>query len=61
MPEPCLRWAQTSQCRVAGYKPFQVLDGEGLRCSLYVSYCPFNCVGCYNKAAQKKKDRKSVV
>lgn len=38
---------------VADYKPFQVLDGAGLRCSLYVSYCPFNCMGCYNKAAQK--------
>lgn len=54
MLEPCLRWKQTTACRVADYKPFQVLDGEGLRCSLYVSYCPFNCLGCYNKAAQKK-------
>lgn len=40
---------------MADYKPFQVLDGEGLRCSLYVSYCPFNCANCYNKAAQKKR------
>ncbi|WKD58819.1 anaerobic ribonucleoside-triphosphate reductase activating protein [Corynebacterium caspium] len=47
-------WAQTSQLMIADYKPFQALDGEGLRCSLYVSYCPFNCLGCYNKAAQKK-------
>lgn len=47
-------WAQTADFNVADYKPFQVLDGEGLRCSLYVSYCPFNCLGCYNKAAQKK-------
>ncbi|WIM67224.1 anaerobic ribonucleoside-triphosphate reductase activating protein [Corynebacterium breve] len=47
-------WEQTDQFRIADYKPFQVLDGEGLRCSLYVSYCPFNCAGCYNKAAQKK-------
>lgn len=52
--ERSLRWKQTPEFRVADYKPFQVLDGEGLRCSLYVSYCPFNCVGCYNKAAQKK-------
>ncbi|WP_257160228.1 anaerobic ribonucleoside-triphosphate reductase activating protein [Corynebacterium cystitidis] len=47
-------WAQTDEFMVADYKPFQVLDGEGLRCSLYVSYCPFNCANCYNKAAQKK-------
>lgn len=47
-------WAQTDQLMIADYKPFQALDGEGLRCSLYVSYCPFNCLGCYNKAAQKK-------
>ncbi|MHA2789649.1 anaerobic ribonucleoside-triphosphate reductase activating protein [Corynebacterium sp. S7] len=47
-------FAQTDTFRIADYKPFQVLDGEGLRCSLYVSYCPFNCAGCYNKAAQKK-------
>ncbi|KOS64710.1 ribonucleoside-triphosphate reductase activating protein, partial [Staphylococcus aureus] len=24
------------------------VDGEGVRCSVYVSGCPFNCVGCYN-------------
>lgn len=47
-------WAQIDVMRIADYKPFQVLDGEGLRCSLYVSYCPFHCLGCYNKAAQKK-------
>ena len=29
------------------------VDGEGVRCSVYVSGCPFNCVGCYNKASQK--------
>lgn len=47
-------WAQAPEFMVADYKPFQVLDGEGLRCSLYVSYCPFNCLDCYNKAAQKR-------
>lgn len=47
-------WEQSDTFRIADYKRFQVLDGEGLRCSLYVSYCPFNCAGCYNKAAQKK-------
>ena len=37
---------------VADYKPFTFVDGPGVRCSLYVSGCPFECVGCYNKAAQ---------
>lgn len=37
---------------IADYKPFNFVDGEGVRCSLYVSGCPFNCPGCYNKAAQ---------
>ncbi len=54
MDERSKTWEQTDEFRIADYKPFQALDGEGLRCSLYVSYCPFNCLGCYNKAAQKK-------
>ena len=37
---------------VADYKPFNFVDGEGVRCSVYVSGCLFNCPGCYNKAAQ---------
>jgi len=41
-----------SQNYIASYKPFNFVDGEGVRCSLYVSGCPFDCPGCYNKAAQ---------
>ena len=41
-----------SQQYVADYKPFNFVDGEGVRCSLYVSGCPFKCPGCYNRAAQ---------
>ncbi|EEI20837.1 anaerobic ribonucleoside-triphosphate reductase activating protein [Lentilactobacillus hilgardii] len=37
---------------IASYKPFNMVDGEGVRCSLYVSGCLFNCPGCYNKVAQ---------
>ncbi|MFD1431928.1 anaerobic ribonucleoside-triphosphate reductase activating protein [Lacticaseibacillus yichunensis] len=37
---------------VASYKPFTFVDGEGVRCSLYVSGCKFACPGCYNKVAQ---------
>lgn len=36
----------------ADYKPFTIADGEGFRCSLYVSGCTFKCKGCWNKAAQ---------
>ncbi|XBH21203.1 anaerobic ribonucleoside-triphosphate reductase activating protein [Jonesiaceae bacterium BS-20] len=43
--------ANLSQGRVADYKPFTMVDGEGVRCSLYVSGCPFACVGCFNEAA----------
>lgn len=37
---------------IADYQPFCFVDGPGVRCSLYVSGCPFACVGCYNQAAQ---------
>lgn len=37
---------------VADYKPFTMVDGEGFRCSIYVSGCVFNCKGCYNKSIQ---------
>lgn len=37
---------------IADYKPFNFVDGEGVRNSLYVSGCLFACPGCYNKAAQ---------
>ncbi|WP_027108381.1 anaerobic ribonucleoside-triphosphate reductase activating protein [Lacticigenium naphthae] len=43
---------QWSQNFIADYKPYNFVDGEGVRCSLYVSGCPFACKGCYNKAAQ---------
>lgn len=45
------RSARLSQHRVADYKPFVMVDGEGVRCSLYVSGCPFACAGCFNEAA----------
>lgn len=45
------RAATLSQDRVADYKPFVMVDGEGVRCSLYVSGCPFACAGCFNEAA----------
>ncbi|MBM7824366.1 anaerobic ribonucleoside-triphosphate reductase activating protein [Arcanobacterium pluranimalium] len=55
-PSPC-EWsgAALSQGYIADYKPFNFVDGEGVRCSLYVSGCPFRCPGCYNRAAQSFK------
>ena len=51
--EPHADWRsdRLSQGRVADYKPFVMVDGEGVRCSLYVSGCPFACEGCFNEAA----------
>lgn len=43
---------QYSKYRIADYKPYNFVDGEGVRCSLYVSGCLFACKGCYNKIAQ---------
>ncbi|SEI83583.1 anaerobic ribonucleoside-triphosphate reductase activating protein [Demequina mangrovi] len=40
-----------SQGYVADYKPFVFVDGEGVRCSLYVSGCLFACDGCFNEDA----------
>ena len=39
-----------SQGYVGDYKPFMFVDGEGVRCSLYVSGCLFACDGCFNRA-----------
>lgn len=50
-PRPDWTADRLSQCRVADYKPFVMVDGEGVRCSLYVSGCPFACDGCFNRAA----------
>jgi len=36
---------------VASYTPMSFVDGEGVRCSLYVAGCLFACEGCYNEAA----------
>lgn len=44
--------ANYSQQYVADYKPFNFVDGQGVRCSLYVSGCLFACEGCFNKAIQ---------
>ena len=50
-PLPDWRSDRLSQGSVADYKPFVMVDGEGVRCSLYVSGCPFACEGCFNEAA----------
>ncbi|WP_053794946.1 anaerobic ribonucleoside-triphosphate reductase activating protein [Apilactobacillus kunkeei] len=41
-----------SQQYIADYKPFNFVDGEGIRCSIYVSGCKFLCPSCYNVASQ---------
>lgn len=44
--------SEYSQQYIADYKPFNFVDGEGVRNSLYVSGCLFACEGCFNKAVQ---------
>ncbi|WP_425613271.1 anaerobic ribonucleoside-triphosphate reductase activating protein [Xylocopilactobacillus apicola] len=53
-PDDPISWKSEdfSQEMIADYKPFNFVDGEGVRCSLYVSGCLFACPGCYNLAAQ---------
>ena len=43
---------ELSQNYIADYKPFNFVDGEGVRNSLYVSGCLFACEGCFNQAVQ---------
>lgn len=45
------RAERLSQGFIADYKPFSFVDGEGVRCSLYVSGCLFACDGCFNEDA----------
>lgn len=50
-PQPgAWRSDELSQGRIIDYKAFNFVDGEGVRCSLYVSGCLFHCEGCYNVA-----------
>ncbi|MBI9114990.1 anaerobic ribonucleoside-triphosphate reductase activating protein [Sanguibacter suaedae] len=53
MREPQADWVseRLSRDHIADYKPFVFVDGEGVRCSLYVSGCLFACDGCFNEAA----------
>lgn len=50
-PQPDWLSSRLSRDHVADYKPFVFVDGEGVRCSLYVSGCLFACEGCFNEAA----------
>lgn len=41
---------QLSRDMIADYKSMVMTDGEGIRCSVYVSGCPFHCVECFNES-----------
>lgn len=52
-PQPG-QWRAEDHCRgkIADYKPFSMVDGEGVRHAIYVSGCLFACRHCFNKAIQ---------
>lgn len=41
-----------NKTRIAKYYTDNSVDGPGIRNSLYVTYCPFQCLECYNKSIQ---------
>lgn len=47
-----MNWKQYEEPRVVELKYHQMLEGEGVRHTIYVSGCMFNCVDCYNKSIQ---------
>lgn len=47
-------WEVGDELSIMEYKKFQMLEGEGIRSSLYVSHCKFACVECYNPISQIK-------
>lgn len=47
-------WVVGDELNIMEYKKFQMLEGEGIRSSLYVSHCKFACVECYNPISQIK-------
>ena len=40
---------KTGQNHIAKIESHSFVDGEGVRCSVYVSGCPFQCKKCYNE------------
>ncbi|WP_436862687.1 anaerobic ribonucleoside-triphosphate reductase activating protein [Staphylococcus caeli] len=52
-----MKWLDIThgQGHVAKIESQSFVDGEGVRCSLYVSGCPFACKNCYNVVAQNFK------
>lgn len=49
-------WQQHEEPKVADLKYYQLLEGEGVRHTIYVSGCLFNCRDCYNKKIQIQEE-----
>lgn len=49
-------WEQYPEPKVADLKYYQMLEGEGVRHTIYVSGCLFNCRDCYNKRIQIQEE-----
>lgn len=55
--EPNAKWIpeKVSQGYVGDYKPFSLVDGEGVRCAVFFSGCLLKCPGCFNEEVQSFK------
>ena len=50
--EPQTSWPTKGVKQIAGYAPSDMLNGDGVRVSVFVAGCLFACQGCFNKSAQ---------
>lgn len=51
---------QTTFVRIAGYEHESVVDGEGIRTTIFFQGCKFNCKGCHNNSTHDLSGGKLV-
>ena len=52
--------SSTGKLRYAQYYPCDLLNGEGVRCTLFVTGCIHACAGCHNKSTWNPKSGEPV-
>ena len=56
-----LRVLDDTYIRIAGVVPDSIVDGPGIRYTIFTQGCPFHCHGCHNPQAQPFKRRYGIV